>query len=234
MSVTWRHRTEVLAENMFSTEAYDRVWAYCQDHTTPPDPILHALERYTHLHTLNPQMLSGPLQGRLLTLLSQLLAPKRILEVGTFTGYSGLCLAKGLSEGGVLHTIEANDELVGMIQAFAQQAGLSRQIVLHIGDAAEIIPSLEETFDLIFLDGGKLDYLTHYELALPKLRAGGLLLADNVLWSGKVVLDAEDETAKALRAFNARVHADERVENVLLPLCDGLMLVRKKPSQPYP
>jgi len=175
-------------------------------------------------------MLSGPLQGRLLTLLSQLLAPKRILEVGTFTGYSGLCLAKGLCEGGVLHTIEANDELAGVIQAFAQQAGLSRQIVLHIGDAAEIIPSLEETFDLIFLDGGKLDYLTHYELALPKLRAGGLLLADNVLWSGKVVLDAEDETAKALRAFNARVHADERVQNVLLPLRDGLMLVRKKPS----
>lgn len=213
---------------MFDSDASRRLLAYCQAHSTPPDPLLNELERYTYLHTLHPQMLSGPLQGRFLTLISQIMRPRRILEVGAFTGYSALCLAKGLAEDGVLHTIEANDELRGILEAFVQKANLQRQIVLHVGDAAEIIPALEETFDLVFLDAGKMDYLKHYELALPKLRAGGLLLADNVLWSGKTVFDPEDETARTLHAFNECVQADDRVENLLLPLRDGLMLVRKK------
>lgn len=181
------------------------------------------------MHTLHPQMLSGPLQGRFLTLISQIMRPRRILEVGAFTGYSALCLAKGLAEDGILHTIEVNDELRSILETFVQRANLQQQIVLHVGDAAEIIPALEEMFDLVFLDAGKMDYLRHYELALPKLRAGGLLLADNVLWSGKTLFDPEDETARALHAFNEHVQADDRVENLLLPLRDGLMLVRKKP-----
>jgi predicted O-methyltransferase YrrM len=213
---------------MFDSDASRRLLAYCQAHSTSPDPLLNELERYTYLHTLHPQMLSGPLQGRFLTLISQIMRPRRILEVGAFTGYSALCLAKGLAEDGVLHTIEVNDELRGILEAFIRKANLQQKIVLHVGDAAEIIPTLEETFDLVFLDAGKMDYLRHYELALPKLRAGGLLLADNVLWNGKTVYDSEDETARALRAFNEHVQADDRVENLLLPLRDGLMLVRKK------
>jgi len=212
---------------MFGSDAYARVVAYCEAHTTPPDPLLEALERYTYLHTLHPQMLSGSLQGRFLTMVSQLVRPRRVLEVGTFTGYSALCLAKGLTADGLLHTIEVNDELRHIIETFVQKAGLRQRIVLHLGDAAEIIPVLNETFDLVFLDGGKMDYLKHYELVLPKLRPGGLLLADNVLWSGKTVFEPEDETAQALMAFNQRVQADDRVENLLLPLRDGLMLVRK-------
>lgn len=213
---------------MFDSDASKRLLAYCQAHSTPPDSLLNELERYTYLHTLHPQMLSGSLQGRFLTLISQLMRPRRILEVGAFTGYSALCLARGLAEDGVLHTIEVNDELRGILEAFIRKANLQQKIVLHVGDAAEIIPTLEETFDLVFLDAGKMDYLRHYELALPKLRAGGLLLADNVLWSGKTVFDSADETARALRAFNEHVQADDRVENLLLPLRDGLMLVRKK------
>ncbi len=214
---------------MFDSDAYRRLLAYCQAHSTPPGSLLNELERYTYLHTLHPQMLSGPLQGRFLTLISQLMRPRRILEVGAFTGYSALCLAKGLAEDGVLHTIEVNDELCGILETFVQKANLQQKIVLHVGDAAEIIPALRETFDLVFLDAGKMDYLRHYELALPKLRADGLLLADNVLWSGKTVFDPEDEMARALHAFNEHVQADDRVENLLLPLRDGLMLVRKKP-----
>lgn len=214
---------------MFDSDASRRLLAYCQAHSTPPDPLLNELERYTYLHTLHPQMLSGPLQGRFLMLISQIMRPRRILEVGAFTGYSALCLAKGLAEDGILHTIEVNDELRAILETFVQKANLQQQIVLHVGDAAEIIPALEETFDLVFLDAGKMDYLRHYELALPKLRTGGLLLADNVLWSGKTLFDPEDETARALHAFNEHVQADDRVENLLLPLRDGLMLVRKKP-----
>ncbi len=162
-------------------------------------------------------------------LISQLMRPYRILEIGTFTGYSAICLAQGMPEDGLLHTIESNDELQPVIEMFLNKAGLRQRVVLHWGDASKVIPNLEETFDLIFLDGGKLDYLTHYELCLPKLRAGGLLLADNVLWGGKTVCGREDETARALHTFNNYVHADDRVENLLLPLRDGLMLVRKKP-----
>ncbi|MBK6929782.1 MAG: O-methyltransferase [Saprospirales bacterium] len=200
---------------------------YCAQHTSAPPPLLQALERETQLHTLNPHMLSGPIQGMLLRLISQMIRPRRILEIGTFTGYSAICLAQGLPDEGRLHTIEANDELEPFIRKYIGLAGLERQIELHLGDAAIILPHLNEVFDLVFLDAGKLDYALHYELALPKLRSGGILLADNALWDGKVLLDEKDATARALRAFNARLQADERVENLLLPLRDGLMIVRK-------
>ena len=197
-------------------------------HTTPLPPLFQALERETHLRTLSPQMLSGPQQGALLRFISLMLRPRRVLEIGTFTGYAALCLAEGLTEDGLLHTIEVNDELAWLIRQYVEKAGLSDKIRLHLGDAADIVPHLDETFDLIFLDAGKMDYAQHYELVLPKLRPGGFLLADNVLWDGKVAgTEMKDATTLALRAFNDKIHQDPRVENLLLPLRDGLMMVRK-------
>lgn len=210
-------------------QAFQREWEYCLAHTTEPSAILSALDRETNLKTLSPQMQSGPYQGTLLRFISQMIRPRRILEIGTFTGYSTLCLAAGLEADGLLHTIEANDELAWIIGKYTAEAGLASKVRLHLGDAGQIIPTLDEVFDLVFLDAGKLDYQQHYEMALPKIRPGGFLLADNVLWDGKVAGgDNKDETARVLRAFNAQVHADERVENIVLPLRDGLMMVRKR------
>lgn len=207
----------------------DTVLDYCFAHTSPLGEVLHQLERETHLRTLAPQMLSGAYQGQLLRFISLMLRPQRILEIGTFTGYTAICMAEGLTESGVLHTIEANDELGWLIQKYIRQAGFEDKIVLHLGDAAQVLPSLEETFDLVFLDAGKLDYPQHYELALAKMRPGGFLLADNVLWDGKVASGNErDETARALRTFNDFVQQDTRVDNLLLSLRDGLMMVRKR------
>lgn len=208
----------------------EKLLIYCQRHSSAPqpEPVLRALERETHLRTLHPQMLSGPNQGMLLQLFSRMIRPRRILEIGTFTGYGAICLAQGLTDDGLLHTIEANDEFTPIFNKYIDLAGLKDKIALHPGDASAVIPTLEEIFDLVFLDAGKMDYTAHYELALPKLRPGGFLLADNVLWAGKVLNDEKDATAAALRAFNNMVQADGRVENVLLPLRDGLMVIRKK------
>lgn len=207
----------------------DLTFDYCIAHTTALDPVFHQLERETQLRTLAPQMMSGPYQGQLLRFISLMVRPQRVLEIGTFTGYSALCLAAGLTPDGQLHTIEANDELGYIIRKYVEMAGYQDQVVLHFGDAARIVPTLDEVFDLVFLDAGKLDYPEHYELALAKMRSGGMLLADNVLWDGKVASGNEkDETARLLRSFNNMVQQDERVENLLLPLRDGLMMVRKK------
>lgn len=202
---------------------------YCLAHSSPLGEVLRAVERETHLRTLSPQMLSGEYQGQLLRFLSLMIRPKRVLEVGTFTGYAAICMAEGLAEGGLLHTIEANDELGWLIQKHIERAGMAGKIILHLGDAATVIPQLDEVFDLVFLDAGKLDYPQHYELVLARMRPGGFLLADNVLWDGKVATGNErDETARALRDFNDFVQNDQRVENLLLPLRDGLMVVRKR------
>ncbi|MBK9336764.1 MAG: O-methyltransferase [Lewinellaceae bacterium] len=206
----------------------DKQQQYCLQHSTSPNPLLYELERDTHLQTLQPQMLSGSFQGMFLKMISQMIRPRRILEIGTFTGYSAICLAQGLTTDGQLHTVEANDELAPIINRYIRLAGLEHQIVLHLGDASAVVPALDEVFDLVFLDAGKMDYSAHYHLALPKLRPGGFLLADNVLWDGKVAQNDKDASAQALRDFNAMVQADDRVENVLLPLRDGLMLVRRK------
>ena len=206
----------------------DTTLNYCLAHSSPLGRYFVDLERETHLRTLAPQMLSGEYQGQLLRFFSFMLRPKRVLEIGSFTGYTALCMAEGLAEDGILHTIEANDELAWVIQKHIQLAGMEKKIKLHLGDAAKVIPMLDEMFDLVFLDAGKLDYPPHYELALAKMRPGGFLLADNVLWDGKVVSGGEDETTCALRAFNDFVQQDERVENLLLPLRDGLMMVRKR------
>jgi len=207
---------------------FHRLNDYCEAHSTPPGDLLYRLERETHLKTLAPQMLSGPLQGQFLRMLSRMLRPQRILEVGTFTGYSALCLAEGLAEGGQLHTIEVNPELEYLIRKYIRLAGREQQIALHLGDAADIIPGLEGPFDLAFLDAGKQDYRLHYELILPVLRPGGLILADNVLWSGKVLEPAADADAESIRAFNTFVVEDERVEQVFLPVRDGLLLAQKR------
>ncbi len=201
---------------------------YCQEHSAALSPVLQELERQTYLRTLHPQMLSGPHQGLFLKMISQMLQPRRILEIGTFTGYSAICLAQGLADGGRLYTIEANDELLPIAREYIGKAGLADKIVLMNGDAAALIPPLDGPFDLVFLDAGKLDYTAHYALTLPKLRPGGFLLADNVLWDNKVLSDDPDPTTQALREFNRLVHTDDRVENLLLPLRDGLMLVRKR------
>ena len=201
---------------------------YCQAHTSPPPAILVELERATYLHTLHPQMLSGAYQGTFLRFISQMIQPRRVLEIGTFTGYSTLCLAEGLPPDGLLHTIEANDELGGLIRQYLQKGGVSEKVHLHLGDAMVIIPALAETFDLVFLDAGKLDYIRQYELALAKMHSGAFLLADNVLWDGKVAGgDTQDTTALVLRDFNDLVQQDSRVENLLLPVRDGIMMVRK-------
>ncbi|MCC6281839.1 MAG: O-methyltransferase [Saprospiraceae bacterium] len=208
--------------------AVDKTLDYCYAHTTPVSASLLAVERATHLRTLSPQMLSGPYQGMLLHFISQMIRPVRALEIGTFTGYTTICIAQGMPEDGILHTIEVNDELGWLIRTHLQDAGVDHKVRLHLGDAAQVIPGLEETFDLVFLDAGKLDYARHYELALAKTRSGGFLLADNVLWDGKVAGgDEKDETARVLRGFNDFVQQDPRVENILLPIRDGIMVMRK-------
>ena len=174
-------------------------------------------------------MLSGVVLGNFLSMVSAMISPKRVLEIGTFTGYSALCLSKGLAPDGVLHTIESNDELEELIRESISFAGKSNQIVLHIGDACSIIGEINETFDLVFIDGDKREYISYYEASIAKLRRGGFILVDNVLWDGKVLgeplfLDAQ---TVSITAFNNHVQSDLKVENVLLPIRDGLMLIRK-------
>lgn len=207
---------------------HDKTLEYCAAHTSDVDVVLKELERETHLRTISPQMLSGPYQGMLLRFFSMMIRPHRALEIGTFSGYSTLCMAAGLAEDGLLYSIEINDELAPLIRKYVQKAGQEKKIKLFFGNAADIIPVLDAAFDLVFLDAGKLDYPLHYELALSKTRSGGVLIADNVLWDGKVVGgDEKDETARALRAFNNMVQDDPRVENILLPVRDGIMAIRK-------
>ena len=205
----------------------DLITEYCETHSSPQSDLLYQLERETHLKTLAPQMMSGHLQGRLLSLLSKLLRPQAILEIGTFTGYSALCLAEGLAAGGTLHTIEANEELAPLIRQYIVKAGWKEKIRLHLGDALVIIPELAEQFDLVFIDAGKMDYARYFDLVIDKVRAGGLIMADNVLWSGKVIHQPDDPDAQTLDAFNQMVRNDARVENVVLPLRDGLNIIRK-------
>lgn len=202
---------------------------YAEDHTSPESPLLEQLNRDTYANVLIPRMLSGHLQGRFLSMISKIHAPKSILEIGTYTGYSALCLAEGLAEGGSLHTIDKNEELETRIRKYFDASERAADMHLHIGNALEIIPSIEETFDLVFIDADKENYLNYYNLLVPRMKSGGLLIADNVLWSGKVLHEAErakDPDTKGLHEFNEAIQADERVENVLLPVRDGLMMIR--------
>ena len=207
----------------------NKINQYCENHTSRQLPLLHQLERETHLKTLAPQMLSGHLQGQFLGMLSKIQQPRAILEIGAFTGYAAICLAQGLPEGGTLHTIEANPELEYLIRKYISLAGLDEKIHLHIGDAREVIPALPGPFDMVFIDAGKQDYIQYYDLVIDKVPRGGLIIADNVLWSGKVVSDEreQDQDAVSIHQFNEKVQRDERVENIMLPLRDGLLIARK-------
>jgi caffeoyl-CoA O-methyltransferase len=201
---------------------------YCTINSSVVPAYLYELERETNLKTINPRMLSGPLQGRVLSMISHLLQPKRVLEIGTFTAYASLCLAEGIREGGVLDTIEVNPELSKIIHKYIRKSPYAKIIKAHFGDALDVIKTLPGNYDLVFLDAAKEDYILYYEALIPDLPSGGLILADNVLWSGKVFNDPEDPTARAINKFNRHVHADQRVESVILPLRDGLSMIRKK------
>ena len=207
-------------------EALDQ---YLLEHSQQEDSVLQELARHTYLKEVHPRMLSGHILGSFLTMFSRMLSPQRILEIGTYTGYSAICLARGLRPGGTLTTIEVNDELRTTAQLFFNKAGLQTQIELINGDALEIIPALKETYDLVFIDANKDDYPDYYKLVIDKVAAGGYILVDNVLWGGKVLdTPLEDQTTRTIDLFNKMIAADQRVENLLLPIRDGIMLIKKK------
>ncbi len=202
---------------------------YISNHSTPENDILASITRETHLHVLNPHMLSGHVQGRVLSMISFMLCPKRILELGTFTGYSALCLAEGLAEGGKVVTIEHNDELEETIRRNLSRSSLADRIDLRIGDCKLVIGDLEGPFDLVFMDADKREYCVYLDLIYPLVPVGGFILADNTLWDGHIIDPAydKDKQTLGLRAFNDKVAADERFEQVILPLRDGLTIIRK-------
>jgi predicted O-methyltransferase YrrM len=203
---------------------------YCESHTSPESELLSKLNRDTHVKVVSSRMLSGHLQGRLLSFISKLQQPQLIIEIGTYTGYSALCLAEGLSENGKLISIDVNEETSYYAQTFINQSVYKDKIELVVADAKTIIPSISESIDLVFIDADKKNYLAYYHLIFEKLNVGGLIIADNVLWSGKITMlvnDMDRETL-ALHEFNQFIQNDARVENMLLPIRDGLMVVRKK------
>ena len=207
----------------------DKITQYIQDLSTPEDPILRELARETHVKALYPQMLSGHIQGKFLEFISCMLQPEYILEIGTFTGYSAICLAKGLRNTGRLITIEKNDELADFPVRYFKRAGITEKVELITGDALEIIPSLDYAFDLVFIDAEKKDYPSYFNQVINKVKPGGFIIADNVLWHGKVLDDPEtfDKETRGIVAFNELIKEDENVENIILPIRDGIMLIRK-------
>ena len=211
--------------NLISLELQD----YCEEHTTSEDAVLYELYRETNLKVLRPRMLSCKSQGTFLEFISRLLRPKRILELGTYTAYSTICLAKGLPEDGVIYTIEYEVELEDRIRKYLRKANIEAQTKLFMGDAMEIIPTLNEEWDLIFMDADKVNYLNYYKMLIPHLSKNGILLADNVLWSGKVTetVKPNDRETQAILTFNQYVQNDKRVKNMILPFRDGIMMVMR-------
>ena len=202
---------------------------YLIKHSTPEDPVIEDLYRQTHIRFVNPNMVSGHLQGKLLEFISLMINPENILEIGTFTGYSAICLAKGLKPGGKLITIENNDELTSFSHSYFCRAGVESNITQLIGRAQDIVPGLKQKFDLVFIDGDKREYIEYYRLIIGKVKRGGFILADNVLWGGKVIQeDINDPQTRGIIKFNEMIKNEKDIENVILPLRDGLMLIRKK------
>jgi predicted O-methyltransferase YrrM len=203
---------------------------YVENHTSPQSDLLSRINRETNLEVLWPRMISGHLQGRLLAMISTMVNPSYIVEIGTYTGYSALCLAEGLKEDGKLITIDNNKELEERALGYFKQSSFASQIVLRIGEATEVLSELESGIDIVFIDADKTNYLNYYNLVFEKLNPGGFIIVDNVLWSGKVIeeTDKPDEDTIAIREFNVFIQQDNRIENVLLPVRDGLMLIRKK------
>ena len=207
-----------------------KIQEYSERFTQNESDQLYKLNRETHTNVLMPRMLSGHIQGRILSIFSKMIRPKCILEIGTYTGYSALCLAEGLHENGELHTMDKNEELEPISTKYFNASPYKDQINLHIGNALKIIPALNKSYDLVFIDADKENYSNYFDLVINDMPSGGIIIADNVLWSGKVLdqqqLDKDEET-RALHNFNTKVHKDERVENVLFPVRDGLMVIRK-------
>ncbi|MTI20406.1 O-methyltransferase [Fulvivirga sp. RKSG066] len=208
----------------FLPEAIDK---YVAEHTAEENQLLKEINRETHAKVMMPRMLSGHVQGRVLSTFAHMIKPKTVLEIGTYTGYSAICMAEGLAEDGKLYTLDINEELEDMVRAYIEKAGFKEKIDYRIGNALDLIPDLKESFDLVFIDADKINYSNYYDLVIDKVNKGGFIIADNVLWSGKVVGDKIDKDTQALLDFNAKVHNDDRVENVLFPVRDGLMVLRK-------
>jgi len=208
----------------FLSEAIDR---YSLNHTEREPELLAELNRETWANVMTPRMLSGHLQGRLLSMFSKMLMPKKIIEIGTYTGYSALCLAEGLKKDGLLHTIDINEEYVFVAKKYFQRSNYSKQIIQHIGNAINIIPNIKENFQLAFIDADKENYSSYFDLIIEKIDTGGYIIADNVLWSGKVLKKDKDKETLSLDEYNKKVLKDTRLETILLPIRDGLMVSRK-------
>lgn len=204
--------------------------SYCEKYTQKEDEVLYQLHRETYQKILRPRMLSGHLQGQILTFFSKMIHPEHILEIGTYTGYSAICLARGLKEGGKLHTIDVNEELEDFSNSYFEKAGLKNNIIMHIGKAIDVVPQLDMKWDLVFIDADKENYINYYNMVLPLVKKGGFIISDNVLWSGKVTqpIDARDKETKILVELAELIDADNSVENVLMPIRDGLLVARKK------
>ncbi len=208
----------------------EKINEYVEKHSQPEPELLQKLNRETWQKVMQPRMLSGHLQGRVLSLLSKIIQPKYILEIGTYTGYSALCLAEGMQKDGELHTIDVNEELFDLQRRYFETSNFGTQIIQHLGNALEIIPTLQHTFDLVFIDADKENYPNYLEMILPKLKAGSVILSDNVLWSGKVLekVNEDDLDTKALIIYNKLLNEHPKLETVILPIRDGLTLSRVK------
>ena len=207
----------------------NKIEDYIEKNSSKEPQILKDLNKETYLKVLNPRMLSGHLQGRFLSIISKLIKPKKILEIGTYTGYSAICMAEGLIDNGIIHTIDINEELVSIQKKYFKKTKNTNSIIQHVGDAKEVIEKIDETFDMVFLDADKENYIEYYNLCIDKLRSGGLIIADNVLWTGKVIdpKSYDDELTQYLIDFNTIINQDDRVENIILPLRDGLNIIIK-------
>ena len=207
----------------------NKIEDYIRKNSSKEPEILKDLNKETYLKVLNPRMLSGHLQGRFLSIITKLIKPKKILEIGTYTGYSAICMAEGLIENGIIHTIDINEELVSIQNKYFAKSKCNNSIIQHVGDARNIIKSINEKFDLVFLDADKENYIEYFELVIEKVKKGGLIIADNVLWTGKVVEPEkdDDELTQYLIDFNKMINEDDRVENIIIPLRDGLNIILK-------
>ena len=207
----------------------DNILNYSISKSEKESKLLNDLYRETYLKVLNPRMISGHYQGRILSLISKIISPKKILEIGTYTGYSAICLCEGMDKDGILHTIDNNKELVEIQNKYFKRANLKDKIVQHSGDAKNIIPSIDEEFDIVFIDADKESYPEYYDLIINKVRSGGIIIADNILWSGKILekVEKDDQATKSIIEFNNKIIEDDRVKNLILPIRDGLNIIRK-------